>query len=79
MVPTRRPIPPVLATASSDLLEILRGLSGQTPILVVSSITASDYVSSFPTDEDNLIDNFLSKPVEPQKLVAEVSRLLKRR
>lgn len=49
-----------------------------TPILVVSSITASDYVSIFPTDEDHLIDNFLSKPVEPQKLISEVNRLLKR-
>jgi len=50
-----------------------------TPILVVSSITASDYVSIFPTDEDHLIDNFLSKPVEPPKLVSEVNRLLRRK
>lgn len=49
-----------------------------TPILVVSSITASDYLSMFPTDEDNLIDNFLSKPVAPDKLLAEVDRLLRR-
>jgi len=49
-----------------------------TPILVVSSITASDYLSMFPTDEDNLIDNFLSKPVSPAKLLSEVSRLLNR-
>jgi Lrp/AsnC family transcriptional regulator for asnA, asnC and gidA len=49
-----------------------------TPILVVSSITASDYMGMFPTDEDNLIDNFLSKPVDPQKLVLEVKRLLAR-
>jgi len=49
-----------------------------TPILVVSSITASDYVGMFPTDEDNLIDNFLSKPVDPQKLSSEVKRLLAR-
>ena len=50
-----------------------------TPILVVSSITASDYLSMFPTDEDNLVDNFLSKPVHPKKLLAEVRRLLARR
>jgi len=49
-----------------------------TPILVVSSITASDYMGMFPTDEDNLIDNFLSKPVDPQKLLSEVKRLLAR-
>ena len=49
-----------------------------TPILVVSSITASDYLSMFPTDEDNLVDNFLSKPVSPHKLLEEVERLIER-
>lgn len=49
-----------------------------TPILVVSSITASEYMGMFPTDDDNLIDNFLSKPVDPQKLLSEVKRLLAR-
>jgi len=48
------------------------------PILVVSSITASDYLSMLPTDEDYLIDNFLSKPVSAKKLVQEVNRLLRR-
>jgi len=47
------------------------------PILVVSSITASDYLGMVPTDEDNLIDNFLSKPVDPKQLLQEVRRLLK--
>jgi Lrp/AsnC family transcriptional regulator, regulator for asnA, asnC and gidA len=50
-----------------------------TPILVVSSITTTDYLSMLPTDDDHLIDNFLSKPIEPQVLVAEVGRLLKQR
>ena len=50
----------------------------RTPILVVSSITSSDYLSMFPTDDDHLIDNFLSKPVAPEKLIAEVERLLER-
>lgn len=45
------------------------------PILVVSSITASDYLGMFPTDDDNLISNFLSKPAHPQQLLAEVRRL----
>ncbi|MEA3408686.1 MAG: response regulator [Chloroflexota bacterium] len=49
-----------------------------TPILVVSSITASDYLSMLPTDDDNLIDNFLSKPVAPERLLTEVDRLLRR-
>ncbi|MFH1085829.1 MAG: response regulator, partial [Chloroflexota bacterium] len=50
----------------------------QTPILVVSSITSSDYIGLLPTDEDHLIDNFISKPVPPGKLLAEVKRLLRR-
>ena len=50
-----------------------------TPILVVSSIMASDYLSMFPTDEDHVIDNFLSKPVDPQQLSAEIRRLVKRK
>jgi len=49
------------------------------PILMVSSITASDYLGMVPTDEDNMIDNFLSKPVDPKQLLSEVRRLLKRR
>lgn len=48
------------------------------PILVISSITASDYLGLFPTDEDNMIDNFLSKPVRPEYLVREIKRLLGR-
>jgi Lrp/AsnC family transcriptional regulator for asnA, asnC and gidA len=48
------------------------------PILVVSAITSSDYISMFPTDDDNLIDGFMSKPVQPQDLVSEVNRLLSR-
>ena len=49
------------------------------PILVVSSITGTDYLGMVPTDEDNLIDNFMSKPVAPQRLATEVKRLLRRR
>lgn len=49
------------------------------PVLVVSSITSSDYLGMVPTDDDHLINNFLSKPVAPPQLLAEVKRLLKRR
>jgi Lrp/AsnC family transcriptional regulator for asnA, asnC and gidA len=49
-----------------------------TPILVVSSITSSDYIGMFPTDEDHLVDNFLSKPVSPERLLQEVARLIAR-
>jgi Lrp/AsnC family transcriptional regulator for asnA, asnC and gidA len=48
------------------------------PILVVSAITSSDYLSMFPTDDDNMIDGFMSKPVQPQELANEVNRLLSR-
>ncbi|MHB1318823.1 MAG: hypothetical protein ACYCYF_09430, partial [Anaerolineae bacterium] len=48
------------------------------PILLVSSITSTDYLALVPTDDDNLIDNFLSKPVSPQTLLSEVRRLLER-
>ena len=50
-----------------------------TPVLVVSSITASDYLSQFPTDDDNMIANFLSKPVDPGVLKTEVRRLVGRK
>lgn len=49
----------------------------EVPILIVSSITSSEYIGMFPTDEYLHADNFLSKPVEPARLLAEVKRLLK--
>ncbi len=48
------------------------------PILVVSAITSSDYLGMLPTDDDNMIDGFMSKPVQPQAFANEVSRLLSR-
>ena len=48
------------------------------PILMVSSITSSEYAGMFPTDEYIAVDNFLSKPVAPKKLQSEVKRLLRR-
>lgn len=48
------------------------------PILMVSSITSSEYAGMFPTDEYIAVDNFLSKPVAPGKLLSEVKRLLRR-
>ena len=49
------------------------------PIVMISSIISSPHASMFPTDEYIAIDNFLSKPVAPGKLLSEVKRLLKRR
>jgi Lrp/AsnC family transcriptional regulator for asnA, asnC and gidA len=48
------------------------------PILMISSITGSDYAEMFPTDEYLSIDNFMSKPVDPERLLKEVKRLLER-
>ncbi len=52
-----------------------RGLK-RTPILMISSIITSDYAAMFPTDEYVPVENFLSKPVSPQRLLDEVKRLL---
>jgi Lrp/AsnC family transcriptional regulator for asnA, asnC and gidA len=46
------------------------------PILMVSSIASSDYAAMFPTDEYVPVESFLSKPVGPDQLLAEVKRLL---
>lgn len=51
---------------------------GNVPILVVSSITETEYLGMVPTDEDHLIDYFVSKPVDPTSLTAQVRRLLRR-
>jgi len=45
------------------------------PIIMVSSIASSEYAAMFPTDEYLPIDTFLSKPVNPARLLEEVRRL----
>lgn len=45
------------------------------PIIMVSSITSSEYAGMFPTDEYIPVDTFLSKPVNPARLLEEVRRL----
>jgi len=52
-----------------------RGLK-RTPVLMVSSITSSDYAAMFPTDEYVPVESFLSKPVGSDQLLSEVKRLL---
>ncbi len=52
-----------------------QGLS-RIPILMISSITSSDYAAMFPTDEYIPVESFLSKPVGPQQLLDEVNRLV---
>jgi Lrp/AsnC family transcriptional regulator, regulator for asnA, asnC and gidA len=65
--------------AARRIRDLAAGAGGGVPILVVSSITETDYLGMMPTDEDHLIDYFMSKPVDPTALLAQVRRLLRHR
>lgn len=45
------------------------------PIIMVTSITQSEYAGMFPTDEYIPVDAFFTKPVNPARLLEEVRRL----
>lgn len=49
----------------------------QVPILMLSAITSTQYVSSFPTDQYLNIIEFISKPIEPEALLEKVKKALK--
>lgn len=49
------------------------------PILMVSSITGSDFAKLLPSEESLSVDNFFAKPVEISQLVAEVKRFVRPR
>ena len=49
------------------------------PIIMVSSIASSEYADQFPTDEYIAADAFLSKPINPARLIEEVRRLIAER
>ncbi|MBN2004311.1 MAG: response regulator [Anaerolineae bacterium] len=46
------------------------------PILMVSSISNTQYAGSFPTDQYLNIREFISKPIEPEQLLEKVRRYL---
>ena len=46
------------------------------PIVMVTSIANTDYAELFPTDEYVHISAFMTKPVQPDQLLAQVGRLL---
>lgn len=48
----------------------------ETPVLMVTSIANTDYAALFPTDESINIGGFLTKPIAPEQLLAQVKRLL---
>jgi CheY-like chemotaxis protein len=44
------------------------------PIIMISSIAGSPYAGMFPTDQYVPIDEWLSKPVNPQDLIKRVAK-----
>ena len=46
------------------------------PIIMVTSIANTDYAELFPTDEYIHIQAFMSKPIDPAKLIKRVTKLL---
>ncbi len=46
------------------------------PIVMISSITTSEYASAFPDDERLPIDAWLAKPIQPDILLKTVKRFL---
>jgi CheY-like chemotaxis protein len=46
------------------------------PILMVTSIANTDYAELFPTDDYIHIRGFMSKPIEPARLIKQVNKLL---
>ncbi|MGC9398415.1 MAG: response regulator [Anaerolineae bacterium] len=49
----------------------------EVPIVMVSSITSSQYAASFPTNQYLNIAEFISKPVDPETLLKKIKRYLK--
>jgi CheY-like chemotaxis protein len=46
------------------------------PIIMVTSIANTDYAELFPTDEYIPVDAFLSKPIDPEKLIKKIKSIL---
>ncbi|MCJ7734707.1 MAG: response regulator [Anaerolineales bacterium] len=51
-------------------------LTSEIPIIMVTSIANTDYAELFPTDEYIHIDAFFSKPIDPEKLIKKIRRIL---
>ena len=47
------------------------------PLILISAVLSEDEDRFLPADERNMVDRFLSKPISPDELLAEVGNLLK--
>lgn len=50
--------------------------TSEIPVIMVTSIANTDYAALFPTDEYIYMDAFLSKPVDPERLLKKVHRII---
>ena len=49
------------------------------PLILISAVLSDDEDRFLPADERNMVDRFLSKPISPDALLAEVAALLQAR
>jgi CheY-like chemotaxis protein len=47
------------------------------PLILISAVLSEDEDRFLPTDERNMVDRFLSKPISPDDLLVVVANLLK--
>lgn len=48
------------------------------PIIMISSLTSTRYADRFPTDKYVAIDDWISKPIKAEDLLARISKALDR-
>lgn len=47
-----------------------------TPLILISAVLSEDEDRFLPQDERNMVDRFLSKPISPDELLAEVAGIV---
>lgn len=64
--------------AGIDIIRAIRNDPdlAQVPLILISAVLSHDEDRFLPTDERNMVDRFLTKPIGPDDLVAEVARLV---
>jgi CheY-like chemotaxis protein len=48
----------------------------QIPLILISAVLSDDEDRFLPADERGMVDRFLTKPISPDELLAEASRIL---